>query len=65
MRICAICSKKAIMGGTRIKTRGHYNPQDKKKKFPNLQKFSFPSGLRVMACTRCIKSYAKKTTAVK
>jgi ribosomal protein L28 len=42
-----------------VKLRGKYNPTIKKRKKPNLQWVKLPSGERVLACTKCIKSVGK------
>jgi len=47
------------MGGTRILLRGHYNPTNKTRKYPNLQQTRNVEGLRVLACTSCIRTMAK------
>jgi len=60
-RICTICDKKAQQGVTLVKLRGKYNPTQKVKKYPNLQWLTLSSGERIKACTRCIKTYHKKT----
>jgi len=57
---CAICEKRGIMVGKRIKLRGKYNPTIKKRKHPNLQWVLLPSGKRVLACTKCIKAMGKQ-----
>ncbi|MBI2604139.1 MAG: 50S ribosomal protein L28 [Candidatus Harrisonbacteria bacterium] len=59
MRHCEICGKGSRMGGTRILLRGHYNPTNKTRKYPNLQKTRNAEGLRVLACTSCMRTMAK------
>jgi len=59
MRKCAICQKGYTKKTVRKKLRGKYNPTTKQKKYPNLQWARLPSGKRVKACTRCIKTLAK------
>lgn len=49
------------MVGTRKLLRGHYNPTNWSRKYPNLQKVITPAGVRVLACTTCIKTFSKKT----
>jgi ribosomal protein L28 len=56
---CYFCGKKSVMAGTRRKLRGKYNPVGKKRKYPNLQWAKLPSGKRVKACTKCIKTLVK------
>jgi len=48
------------MGGTRYLLRGHYNPTNWSRKYPNLQKTKLADGKRVLACTKCLKSLVKK-----
>ena len=61
MRQCKICEKGSIIRGTRKKLRGNYNPTSKKRKYPNLQFTKNPAGAgRVLACTKCIKTQAKR-----
>ncbi len=55
MRQCAICGKGSIMAGTRKLLRGHYNPTNWSRKYPNLQKAKLPSGKSGLVCTKCLK----------
>jgi len=68
---CAICGKTSMMVWRLKKLRGRYNPTVKKRKYPNLQWLRVPlsikkkaykkfAGKRVLACTKCIKTLAKK-----
>lgn len=59
MRKCAICEKSSRMAGTRILLRGHYNPTNWTRKYPNLQVTTSPKGERVLACTQCIRTFGK------
>jgi len=70
-RVCQICGKKGIMAWKLKKLRGKYNPTIKKRKYPNLQWVRVPinikkpaykkfAGQRVLACTKCIKTMAKR-----
>lgn len=59
MRHCEICEKTSIMAGTRILLRGHYNPTNWSRKYPNLQKTMTPKGEKVLACTTCIRTFTK------
>lgn len=60
MRQCKICGKSSIMlGGKYKKVMSRYNPTPKKRKYPNLQWAKLPSGKRVKACTKCIKTLVK------
>ena len=54
---CAICKKRAVMGGRYSnKVRAtQYNPTGKKKRKPNLQWAILPSGKRTKICTSCLK----------
>jgi len=69
MRKCATCGKGSKMGGTRKLLRGHYNPVNKSRKYPNLQWAKVPAkggsasggkGERKLICTNCIKTLHKK-----
>ncbi len=64
MRQCAICHKGSRMGGARRLLRGHYNPVNWTRKYPNLQ-YARVSGVRKLICTNCLKTLAKKAAAVK
>ena len=44
------------MAGTRTLLRGHYNPTNWTRKYPNLQKATLPNGGRGLACTKCIRT---------
>ncbi len=57
---CTICKKGSMMVQKRKKLRGKYNPTIKKRKYPNLQWVTLPSGKRVKACAKCIKKLANK-----
>lgn len=59
MRQCAICGKGSIMVGTRKLLRGHYNPTNWTRKYPNLQKSKLPSGKKGLVCTQCLKTQDK------
>ena len=59
MKSCEICGKGSKMVGHRIKLRGHYNPTNWTRKYPNLQKTLTPAGLRALACVQCIKGFVK------
>ncbi len=45
--------------------RGHYNPTNWTRKYPNLQLTTTPAGAHVLACTKCIKTFSKKTRMAK
>jgi len=71
MRQCIICSKSSIWGRRYKKLMSRYNPMQMKKKYPNLQWVRIPldikkpaykkfAGKRVLACTKCIKTLAKR-----
>jgi ribosomal protein L28 len=67
--VCLKCGKKPGVGFKRQLLRGHYNPTNKKIKYPNLQwvkvpdsiakKYNLPSGRRIKLCAKCIKSIGK------
>ena len=57
---CTICGKSSLMAGQRKKLMSRYNPTPKKRKYPNIQWLRLPSGKRVKACTKCIKTVAKR-----
>ncbi|PIR89231.1 MAG: hypothetical protein COU07_02085 [Candidatus Harrisonbacteria bacterium CG10_big_fil_rev_8_21_14_0_10_40_38] len=61
MRSCAICGKTSRMGGTRRLLRGHYNPTNWTRKYPNLQKMTLESGEKILACTQCMRTRTKAT----
>jgi ribosomal protein L28 len=56
---CEICGKKSGMARQYKKLMSKYNPTPKKRKYPNLQKFTLPTGEKVLACTKCIKTISK------
>ncbi len=58
MRQCAICHKGSKMGGSRRLLRGHYNPVNWSRKYPNLQ-WARVKGKRAKICTQCLKSLRK------
>ncbi|BCX16008.1 MAG: hypothetical protein KatS3mg098_237 [Candidatus Parcubacteria bacterium] len=62
MRECEICKKGSIVARRRHKLRGKYNPTPQSRRYPNLQKVRLPNGKRVLACTQCIKTLAKKVS---
>lgn len=53
------------MVGTRKLLRGHYNPTNWTRKYPNLQYAVTPGGERVLACTKCIKTFGKAARMAK
>lgn len=59
---CPNCGKKPIMATTRILLRGHYNPTNKSKRYPNLQ-WAKVDGKRTKICTDCIKTLNKRALA--
>ncbi|MCU0653597.1 MAG: hypothetical protein MUD10_05060 [Candidatus Pacebacteria bacterium] len=62
-KICAICGKQGMMTWSRVRLRAtKYNPTAKRKQFPNLQSTTTPSGEKVTACTKCIKTMSKPKT---
>lgn len=63
MRACAICGKGSVMGGKRKLLRGHYNPVNYERKYPNLQ-WARVKGVRLKICTNCLKTLHKKAEKV-
>lgn len=63
MRQCVICGKGSKMVGTRVLLRGHYNPTNWTRKYPNLQKHKLPSGKSGLVCTNCLKTMVKPVWA--
>jgi len=59
MRQCAICHKGSQMQGERKLLRGHYNPVNWSRKYPNLQ-WARVQGKRTLICTGCIRTISKK-----
>ncbi|MFA6495101.1 MAG: 50S ribosomal protein L28 [Candidatus Paceibacterota bacterium] len=59
MKQCEICGKGSLIMGHRVKLRGKYNPVSRTRKYPNLQKTKNAAGVRVLACTSCIKKLGK------
>ena len=47
------------MVGARKLLRGHYNPVNWLRKYPNLQKAITPEGNKVTACAKCIRGFGK------
>lgn len=47
------------MVGHRTKLRGHYNPTNLSRKYPNLQKYTTVKGDKFLACVQCIKTFSK------
>jgi ribosomal protein L28 len=58
MRKCARCEKTSQMGGNRILLRGHYNPTNWTRKYPNLQ-YATIDGKRQLVCTGCLRTLHK------
>ncbi len=58
MRQCAICHKGSQMGGAHRLLRGHYNPVNWSRKYPNLQ-YAKVNGVRELICTNCLKTQSK------
>jgi len=59
MKTCDLCEKGSKMVGNRKLLRGHYNPTNWTRKYPNLQKATTPDGKRVLACAKCIRGFGK------
>jgi ribosomal protein L28 len=56
---CQICGKTSRVTTTTKKLRGHMNPTGKAWKRANIQ-WTRVDGKRIRACTRCIRTLAKK-----
>ena len=54
MRQCEICGKGSQIQGKRKLLRGHYNPVNYSRKYPNLQ-WAKVGGVRKRVCTACMK----------
>jgi ribosomal protein L28 len=59
MRQCKLCGKSSQMGGARKLLRGHYNPVNWSRKYPNLQ-LAKVDGKRLLICTNCMRTRAKR-----
>ncbi|MCX6737268.1 MAG: hypothetical protein NTX26_00795 [Candidatus Parcubacteria bacterium] len=59
MRTCIVCGKTSHMERKRNLLRGHYNPSEKFRKFPNLQSVSIKGHKSVLVCTDCKKGIAQ------
>lgn len=59
MRTCVVCGKTSHMERKRNLLRGHYNPSEKFRKFPNLQSVSIKGHKSVLVCTDCKKGIAQ------
>lgn len=55
---CVKCAKGSVVRGKRVLLRGHYNPVEKSRRYPNLQ-WALLDGKRAKLCTRCIRTTAK------
>ncbi len=53
-----MCGKGSQMQGKRKLLRGHYNPVNWSRKYPNLQ-WARVKGERVRVCTQCMRKLAK------
>ena len=58
MRQCEQCGKGSKMVGARRLLRGHYNPVNWTRKYPNLQ-WAKVDGARKHICATCMKSANK------
>ncbi len=52
------------MGGSRRLLRGHYNPVNWSRKYPNIQ-WARVQGERMKICTQCLKGLSKKSKTKK
>ena len=53
------------MVGKRRLLRGHYNPTNWTRKFPNLQKSKLPNGDKALVCAQCLRTMVKPPRKVK
>ena len=60
MRHCEICNKGSVIRGKRRLLRGHYNPVNYERKYPNLQ-WGKVNGVRKLMCVQCMKTLNRKT----
>lgn len=58
MRQCKKCGKGSQMQGERKLLRGHYNPVNWSRKYPNLQ-YATIDGTRMLVCTGCLRTQSK------
>ena len=58
MRHCELCGKTSKMVGARRLLRGHYNPVNWTRKYPNLQSVKI-DGKKKLACVQCLKTLNK------
>jgi len=58
-RYCEKCGKTSQMETKRKLLRGHYNPVNRIRKYPNLQWTRDKDGRRVRVCTQCLRTNAK------
>ncbi len=58
MRQCKKCGKGSQMQGERKLLRGHYNPVNWSRKYPNLQ-YATIDGKRMLVCTGCLRTLNK------
>lgn len=58
MRQCELCHKGSVIRGKRKLLRGHYNPVNQSRKYPNLQRAKV-NGVRTLICTNCLKTLHK------
>lgn len=58
MRQCEVCGKGSQIQGKRKLLRGHYNPVNTSRKYPNLQWAMVGAG-RKRVCTACMKKLPK------
>lgn len=58
MRHCTKCGKGSKMVGARRLLRGHYNPVNWTRKYPNLQ-WAKIEGKREHVCVQCLKTLNK------
>jgi len=59
MKQCSLCGKSYILGGTRKKLRGVFNPTNWSRKRANLQQSRLLDGKRQLLCVKCIRTLSR------
>lgn len=59
-KICELCEKKGMIAIKRVRLRAtKFNPTTRRKQQPNLQSITLPTGEKIKACAKCIKTLHK------
>ncbi len=64
MKQCEVCERGSQMGGVRRLLRGHYNPTNYVRKYPNLQKVRLADRRQFLLCMKCRKSVLRGKVTV-